>query len=121
MTDVRVLREAGIRRLIGPRQPLATVRRPSPGSAQPGDGAGRDQPRPPAASRRSATSRGPASHGSPFYSIKEAAGFCDNPRRALPVGSGLVLVFDAQTGMLRFLLLDNGYLTELRTGGGGKR
>jgi ornithine cyclodeaminase len=57
--------------------------------------------------------------GSPFYSIKEAAGFWGNPERGLPVGSGLVLVFDAETGLLRALLLDNGYLTELRTGAAG--
>ena len=58
-------------------------------------------------------------HGSPFFSIKEAAGFYGNARKGLPVGSGLVLVFDATTGLLRMILLDNGYLTELRTGAAG--
>ena len=57
--------------------------------------------------------------GSPFFSIKEAGGFWGNPERGLPVGSGLVLVFDAQTGFPRAILLDNGYLTELRTGAAG--
>jgi len=57
--------------------------------------------------------------GSPFFSIKEAGGFWGNPERGLPVGSGLVLVFDAQTGLPRAILLDNGYLTELRTGAAG--
>ena len=57
--------------------------------------------------------------GSPFYSIKEAAGFWGNEERGLPVGSGLVLVFDAVTGRPRAILLDNGYLTELRTGAAG--
>jgi ectoine utilization protein EutC len=57
--------------------------------------------------------------GSPVFSIKEAGGFWGNPERGLPVGSGLVLVFDAQTGQPRAILLDNGYLTELRTGAAG--
>jgi ornithine cyclodeaminase len=57
--------------------------------------------------------------GSPFFSIKEAGGFWSNPERGLPVGSGLVLVFDAASGFLRAVLLDNGYLTELRTGAAG--
>lgn len=58
-------------------------------------------------------------HGSDFYSIKEATGFYDNPVRGLPVGAGVVLVFDARTGRLRALLFDNGHLTELRTGAAG--
>ncbi len=57
--------------------------------------------------------------GTPFFSIKEAAGFYDNPRRGLRVGSGLILVFDAETGFLRALLFDNAYLTELRTASAG--
>ena len=57
--------------------------------------------------------------GSPFFSIKEAGGFWGNPERGLPVGSGLVLVFDAESGFPRAILLDNGYLTELRTGAAG--
>jgi len=35
------------------------------------------------------------------------------------VGAGLVLVFEAETGRLAAVLLDNGYLTELRTGAAG--
>jgi ornithine cyclodeaminase len=58
-------------------------------------------------------------HDRPFYSIKEAAGFYANAGRGLPVGSGLVLVFDATTGFLVAVLFDNGYLTELRTGAAG--
>jgi len=58
-------------------------------------------------------------HGQPFYSIKEAAGFYANAEQGVPVGSGLVLVFDATTGLLAAVLFDNGYLTELRTGAAG--
>ena len=119
MTDVRILREAEIRRLIGPAQALAAVReafaRLGRGQATVPGVINLDLPQ----HHGEVHVKGAYLHGSPFYSIKEAAGFYDNPRRALPVGSGLVLVFDAQTGMLRFLLLDNGYLTELRTGAAG--
>jgi ornithine cyclodeaminase len=57
--------------------------------------------------------------GTPFFSIKEAAGFYANPARGLPVGSGLILVFDAETGFPSALLFDNAYLTELRTASAG--
>ncbi len=57
--------------------------------------------------------------GEPVFALKVASGFYRNPERALPTGSGLVLVFDAETGFPLALLQDNGYLTELRTGGAG--
>jgi hypothetical protein len=58
-------------------------------------------------------------HGSRFFSIKTAAGFYANVARGIPFASGLVLVFDAETGFLRAVLFDNAYLTELRTGAAG--
>lgn len=58
-------------------------------------------------------------YGSPFYTVKVASGFFANREKRLPVGSGLVLVFDATTGFLRAILFDNGYLTDLRTGAAG--
>jgi len=57
--------------------------------------------------------------GEPIFAMKVASGFYDNSERGLPTGSGLVLVFDAQTGFPLALLEDNGFLTELRTGGAG--
>ncbi len=57
--------------------------------------------------------------GEAVFAIKMASGFYRNPERGLPTGSGLVLVFDSQTGFPLALLQDNGYLTELRTGGAG--
>ena len=57
--------------------------------------------------------------GEPVFAVKVASGFYRNPQRALPTGSGLVLVFDAETGFPLALLQDNGYLTDLRTGGAG--
>jgi ornithine cyclodeaminase len=58
-------------------------------------------------------------HGTPFFSIKVATGFYRNPARGLPTTSGAVWVFDATTGFLVAMILDNGYLTELRTGAAG--
>ena len=47
--------------------------------------------------------------------VKVSAGFFDNPRRGLPSLGGLVLVFEADTGVPVAALFDNGYLTNLRT------
>lgn len=57
--------------------------------------------------------------GTPFFSIKEAAGFYANSARGLPMGSGLILVFDAETGFPSAVLFDNAFLTELRTASAG--
>jgi ectoine utilization protein EutC len=54
--------------------------------------------------------------GSPYFVVKIASGFYNNPSRGLTVGSGLVMAFDAETGQPQALLLDNGFLTDLRTG-----
>lgn len=47
--------------------------------------------------------------------IKCASGFYGNPELGLPVGGGLIFTIDAHTGRPSALLLDNGYLTDLRT------
>jgi ornithine cyclodeaminase len=55
----------------------------------------------------------------PGYSgiaVKVSTGFFDNPSRGLPSLGGLMIVFDAGTGVPRSALFDNGYLTDLRTG-----
>lgn len=57
--------------------------------------------------------------GSPVFAIKVASGFYRNPHRGLPVSSGLVLVFDADSGFPLALFHDNAYLTELRTAAAG--
>ena len=53
--------------------------------------------------------------GGDFYVIKIASGFYDNPKLGLPSGDGLMLVFSQKTGVLEAVLLDEGYLTNLRT------
>jgi ornithine cyclodeaminase len=57
--------------------------------------------------------------GVPHVAVKIASGFYDNPSKGLPSGSGLMAVFDAATGMPVALLLDNGFLTDIRTGAAG--
>src|SRR6476620_11673583 len=57
--------------------------------------------------------------GLPFIAVKVASGFYDNPAKGLPSGSGLMAVFDASTGFPAALLLDNGFLTDIRTGAAG--
>jgi ornithine cyclodeaminase len=51
--------------------------------------------------------------------VKIASGFYDNPSKGLPSGSGLIALFDASTGLPAALLLDNGFLTDIRTGAAG--
>jgi ectoine utilization protein EutC len=57
--------------------------------------------------------------GSDHYVIKIASGFYRNPALGFPVGNGLMLLFEAETGRLRSVLFDNGYITEMRTGAAG--
>lgn len=53
------------------------------------------------------------------YVIKIASGFYRNPALNLPSGNGLMLLFDQKTGQLLSILLDQGYLTDLRTAAAG--
>jgi ornithine cyclodeaminase len=57
--------------------------------------------------------------GEPYYVIKVASGFYGNPEKGLPSSNGLMLVFDRSTGALVAILLDEGLLTDLRTGAAG--
>ncbi len=53
------------------------------------------------------------------FAIKIASGFFENYRLGLPSGSGMMVIMSARTGMPEAVLLDNGYLTEVRTGAAG--
>jgi ornithine cyclodeaminase len=55
-------------------------------------------------------------HGMDSFAIKIAAGFHDNHLLDLPTGSGMMLLISAETGRPLAVLLDNGYLTDVRTG-----
>lgn len=50
-----------------------------------------------------------------FYVIKIASGFYNNPKLGLPSSNGLMLLFSQTTGELVSILLDEGYLTNIRT------
>ncbi len=47
--------------------------------------------------------------------VKIASGFGGNPQRGLPAGDGVIVVLDPDTGQLRAVLLDHGWLTDVRT------
>lgn len=57
--------------------------------------------------------------GLPAFAVKMSPGFFDNPTRGLPSTSGLMVVFSSETGLVQALLLDNGYLTDVRTAAAG--
>jgi ornithine cyclodeaminase len=50
-----------------------------------------------------------------YYVIKIASGFYENPKLNLPSSNGLMLLFSQKTGELVAVLLDEGYLTDIRT------
>jgi len=53
------------------------------------------------------------------FAIKVSPGFFDNPALGLPSLNGLMLVLSAKTGVTQAVLLDNGYLTAVRTAAAG--
>ncbi len=57
--------------------------------------------------------------GDDYYVIKIASGFHENLKLHLPSSNGLMLVFSQKTGILCGILLDEGYLTNLRTAAAG--
>lgn len=54
-----------------------------------------------------------------YIAIKVATGFRDNLKRGLPSSGGLFLALDAATGLPIWLLMDNGFLTDIRTAAAG--
>lgn len=59
--------------------------------------------------------KGACLKGARHIVLKVATGFYQNRARGLPSGDGLFLLLDAGTGVPAYLLLDHGYLTDLRT------
>ena len=50
------------------------------------------------------------------FAVKLASGFFNNPSLGLSSSSGMVVLMSSKTGFCEAVLLDNGYLTDLRTG-----
>lgn len=53
------------------------------------------------------------------FAIKISPGFFGNPDIGLPSTNGLMILLSSRTGLIQALLLDNGYLTDLRTAAAG--
>lgn len=54
-----------------------------------------------------------------FYVIKIASGFYENKNLGLPSSQGMMLLFNQKTGQTVAVLLDEGYLTDVRTAAAG--
>jgi ornithine cyclodeaminase len=117
--DVLILREGDVRALLDPATCLDAVERSftaySTGQAQLPSVIALD-----VAENRGEIhmKAGHLRHG-PYYAIKIISGFWDNPQLGLPALNGMVVVFDARTGAPAGFLLDNGFITDLRTGAAG--
>jgi ornithine cyclodeaminase len=57
--------------------------------------------------------------GDEYYVLKVASAFYKNSELNLPTGDGLILVFNSRTGEIEFILLDQGWLTDMRTAAAG--
>ncbi len=53
------------------------------------------------------------------FAIKISPGFFDNPKIGLPSVNGMMVLLSTKTGLVEALLLDNGYLTDVRTAAAG--
>jgi len=54
-----------------------------------------------------------------YYVVKIASGFYDNAKLGIPSSQGLMVLFDQKTGVPKAVLLDEGYLTDIRTAAAG--
>lgn len=53
------------------------------------------------------------------FAMKVSPGFFDNPKKGLPSLNGMMILLSSETGLVKALLLDNGYLTDVRTAAAG--
>ncbi|MBX5156735.1 ectoine utilization protein EutC [Rhizobium sp. NZLR8] len=53
------------------------------------------------------------------FAIKISPGFFDNPKIGLPSTNGMMVLLSSRTGLVQALLLDSGYLTDVRTAAAG--
>ncbi|MBT1517483.1 ectoine utilization protein EutC [Bradyrhizobium sp. SRL28] len=53
------------------------------------------------------------------FAVKISPGFFDNPKIGLPSTNGMMVLLSSKTGLVQALLLDNGYLTNVRTAAAG--
>jgi ornithine cyclodeaminase len=116
---MRIVEEAALRAAVTPFDAVAAIR-----EAFRADGEGRAHV-PPVVNLDVPAHRGEFHvktayiEGVPYVAVKIASGFFGNVAKGLPSGSGLIAVFSAETGLAEALLLDNGFLTDIRTGAAG--
>ncbi len=114
-----VLREAEIRSLIEPAALIGAIERAftsyAAGRAELPDVIHLDVPE----ARGEVHVKAGYLHGGGYWAVKIASGFPGNPALGMSANDGMVLVFDAATGAPAAVLLDNGYLTDLRTAAAG--
>ncbi|MGI9234929.1 MAG: ornithine cyclodeaminase family protein [Woeseiaceae bacterium] len=60
-----------------------------------------------------------AVRGDDYYVLKVASAFYNNAALGLPMSDGLILVFSQKTGQLRLVLIDECWLTDMRTAAAG--
>ncbi len=117
--DVLLLREADVRALITPAGALRAVRDAfralAEGRAVQPASFDLDLP----SVRGEFHVKGAYVEGFAHFAVKTASGFYANAAFGEPMNGGMSLAFDAKTGALRAMILDNGWLTELRTGAAG--
>ena len=53
------------------------------------------------------------------FAIKISPGFFDNPKLGVASTNGMMVLLSTRTGLVQALLLDNGYLTDVRTAAAG--
>lgn len=53
------------------------------------------------------------------FAVKISPGFFDNPKIGLPSTNGMMVLLSSKTGLVQAVLLDNGYLTNVRTAAAG--
>ncbi|MGA9811895.1 MAG: hypothetical protein WBQ64_03900 [Terriglobales bacterium] len=127
--EVLILREPEIRALLDPRSCIAAMEQAfaaySTGRAQLPAVIHLDVPENEVPGGTAAQNRGEIHvkagylNGGPYYAVKIVSGFPNNPQLGLPANDGMIVVFDAHTGAPAAFLLDNGFITDFRTGAAG--
>ncbi|WP_040209047.1 cyclodeaminase [Neobacillus jeddahensis] len=57
--------------------------------------------------------------GKEMFAVKISSGFFNNDLLGLPAGNGMMILISTRTGVPEAILLDNGYLTDVRTAAAG--
>jgi len=127
--EVLTLREPEIRALLDPRSCISAMEQAfaaySTGRAQLPAVIHLDIPEDEAPGNAAPQNRGEIHvkagylNGGPYYAVKIVSGFLNNPQLGLPANDGMIVVFDARTGAPAAFLLDNGFITDFRTGAAG--